>query len=114
MSENGKGISYGLTGTELMLRSDLRKAALDAYSVVWEPSHKLTRDHQAAMCAAVAAALLHLAKAQHAVDCSCGSNMPEGTRCPSCVAGPDEVSQWLRRTGLQLDPEVETRDEDEG
>lgn len=111
MNEDGEGISYSLTGTELLLRSDLRQAALDAYSVVWEPSRKLTRDHQAATFAAVAAALLHLAKTQHDADCSCGSNMPEGTRCPSCMDGPDEVSQWLRRIGLQLDPEVEKRNE---
>jgi len=107
---SGEGITHGLTGTELLVRSDPERAALDAYSVVWVPSRKQVRDHHAATKAAVAAALLYLAKRQHEADCSCGSNTPEGTTCPSCMEGPDEVSQWLRRTGLQLDPRVEVRD----
>lgn len=47
-------------GEEIVLRSDVERAALDAYSVVWEGSRKLVRDHQAATRAAVAAALLRV------------------------------------------------------
>lgn len=46
---------------------DLERVALDAYSVVWEPSRKQVRDHQRATKAAVAAVLLHLSEAWSAV-----------------------------------------------
>lgn len=107
---SGEGITHGLSGSELLLRSDLRQAALDAYSVVWVPSRRQVRDHQSAINAAIAAVLLRLAKVQQDADCSCGSNTPEGVTCPSCMDGPDEVSQWLRRVGLQIDPGIESRD----
>lgn len=38
-------------------RVDLERAALDAYSVVWEPSRKRVLDHQRALKAAINAAL---------------------------------------------------------
>jgi hypothetical protein len=109
-------ILCGLSGSELLLRSDLHQAALDAYSVVFEPSRKLTMDHQKAVKAAVAAALLRVAQEAQELhekaSCSCGDNMPEGVRCPSCTDGPDEVALWLRATALRLDPEVQQRDRD--
>lgn len=46
---------------------DLERVALDAYSVVWEPSRKQVRDHQRATKAAIAAVLLHLSEAWSAV-----------------------------------------------
>jgi hypothetical protein len=38
-------------------RLDVERAALDAYSVVWEPSRRLVLDHQRALKAAINAAL---------------------------------------------------------
>ena len=104
----------GLNGHELLLRSDLTRAALDAYSVVFEPSRKLVMDHEKAIKAAVAAALLRVAQEAQELhekaSCACGGDMPEGVRCPSCTAGPDEAAEWLRVTALRLDPEILTRD----
>jgi hypothetical protein len=48
-------------GEEILLRSDLERVALDAYSEVFEPSRKQVRDHQKAVKAAVAAAFERLA-----------------------------------------------------
>lgn len=107
-------ILCGLSGSELLLRSDLAQAALDAYSVVFEPSRKLVGDHQNAVKAAVAAALLRVAQEAQELhekaSCSCSGNTPEGVSCPSCMDGPDEVAEWLRVTALRLDPDVEKRD----
>lgn len=85
-------ILCGLTGSELLLRSDLHLAALNAYSVVFEPSRKLVQDHQKAIKAAVAAALLRLAEEAQAL--------------------PDEVAEWIRATALRQDPEIESRGQD--
>ncbi len=103
-------ILFGLTGHELLLRSDLHRAALDAYSVVFEPSRKLTRDHQNAIKAAVAAALLRLAEeSQRLADgekcCDTGQGDPQCLRCGQ----PDEVAGWLRATALRQDPDIRTR-----
>jgi hypothetical protein len=103
----------GLTGHELLLRSDLTRAALDAYSVVFEPSRKLVGDHEKAIKAAVAAALLRMAeeaqRLHEKASCACGGNMPEGVSCPSCTAGPGEEAWWLRVTALRMDPDIQTR-----
>jgi hypothetical protein len=104
-------------GNEIILNADLRQAARDAYSVVWEPSRKLTRDHQKALDAAVAAALLKLsmveeAAADHAsrAGCSCSGGLPGSRMCQSCAEGPGEAAKWLHKVALQLDPDIETRD----
>lgn len=104
----------GMTGSELMLRSDLRRAALDAYSVVYEPSRKLVRDHHKAIDAAIAAALLRLAD-EH-------QRLTDGERCcgpspePQCLrCGPgDETAAWLRTTAHRLDPDMKRREEELG
>lgn len=99
----------GMTGTELALRSDLRRDALDAYSVVFEPSNKLVRDHHKAIDAAIAATLLRLADAHE--------HITNGERCcgpapePQCLrCGPgDETATWLRVTAYRLDPDLQRR-----
>lgn len=105
-------ILCGLSGSELLLRSDLTQAALDAYSVVFEPSRKLTRDHQKAVKAAVAAGLLRVAQEHEEMTSGerCCGPAPE-PQCLRCGRG-DEVAEWLRVTALRLDPEIESRDRD--
>lgn len=103
-------ILCGLDGHELLLRSDLTRAALDAYSVVFEPSRKEVRDHEKAIKAAVAAALLRMSEEDQRWACSCGGDMPEGASCPSCFGPMTEEAHWLRVTALRMDPEIETRD----
>lgn len=103
----------GLTGTELALLSDLRREALDAYSVVWEPSRKQTRDHHKAIEAALAAALSRLAAEREHMgegDCTCmfGERDP---KCPRLVPN-DEVVDWLWETAERLDPSVPEGDGD--
>jgi hypothetical protein len=104
--------TVGLTGTQILLRSDLRQAALDGYSVVFEPSRKLTRDHHAAVNAAIAGALLRLADEREPFDpCSCGDNMPEGVSCPACTR-PNETVAFLRDTARLIDPDFQRRMEE--
>lgn len=96
----------GLSGHELLLRSDLTRAALVAYSLV---PVKAVGDHEKATRAAVAAALLRMSEEHR--------RMSDGERCcgpapePQCLrcGAPDEVAGWLRVTALRLDPEIESR-----
>lgn len=111
-SGEGDGIRCGLTGSELLLRSDLREAARDAFSVVWEPSRQLKRDQQKAIDAAVAAAILRLSDEERRRDCSGGSELVNGACCRSCSAPLSDEAWWLRQTALRLDPEIETRGND--
>lgn len=116
VSDANYEVLCGLTGSELLLRSDLRRAAMEAYSVVFEPSRKQQRDHEKAVKATVAATLLRMSeeaqRLHEKASCACGDNMPEGARCPSCTDGPDEVAEWLFATALRMDPEAETRGDD--
>jgi hypothetical protein len=101
--------TVGLTGHELALRSDLRQTALDGYSVVFEGSKKLVRDHHKAIDAAIAATLIRLAD-EH-------ERLTNGERCcgpapePQCLrCGPgDETAAWLRVTAHRLDPDYQRR-----
>lgn len=107
-------ILSGLSGSELLLRSDLTRAALDAYSVVFEPSRKLQRDHEKAIKAAVAAAILRLSEEDGRRSCSGGSELVNGACCPSCASGPSDEARWLRVTALRMDPDIEKRGNEEG
>lgn len=99
----------GLSGSELLLRSDLARAALDAYSLF---TVKTVGDHGKAIKAAVAAALLRMSEEERRLNCSCGGNTPEGVSCPSCSGPLSDEAGWLRVTALRLDPGILTRDID--
>lgn len=93
-----------MNGREIMLRQDLERAALDAYSVVFEPSCKLTRDHQRAMKAAIADAVRVLADEHQRLtdgERCCGPS-PD-PQCLRCGAG-DETATWLRMQAERLSP----------
>lgn len=105
--QEGDGIRCGLTGSELLLRSDLERTALDAYSLF---TVKTAGDHAKAIKAAVAAAILRLSDEERRTDCSGGAELVNGMCCPSCSAAPSDEAWWLRQTALRLDPDIETRE----